>query len=121
MTELVNRMTLLALVTLAVAVAVCFVRLLRGPTFADRVLAVDLATIAGAGLLAVAGIRFDDSMFLDVALILLVAGFVATAAFAQLIAMQRVRSEEQERAERPQELPPPVGDAGRIPPERRQP
>lgn len=75
----------LALVLLALAFVVSFVRVLRGPTVADRLLAIDLATNIGAGLMAVAGIAFDDHVFLDVSLILVVTGFVGTAAFAQLL------------------------------------
>lgn len=83
-----------ALAILALTIVSCFVRLVRGPTFADRVLAADLATIAGTGLLAVAGVRFDDDVFLDVALILIVSGFVSTAAFAALIGRAEARGTE---------------------------
>jgi multicomponent Na+:H+ antiporter subunit F len=74
-----------AYVVLTVGLLACFVRVARGPSLADRVLAVDLMTVVGAGLMAIAAISFDDSVFLDVALILIVTGFVGTAAFAQII------------------------------------
>lgn len=70
---------------LAIALVACFLRVLRGPSMPDRVLAGDLMNICGAALLAVMGIAFDSSMLLDVALILIVTGFVATAAFAQFL------------------------------------
>jgi multicomponent Na+:H+ antiporter subunit F len=74
-----------ALAVLALAIVVSGIRVGRGPTIADRVLALDLTANAGAGLMAVGGIAFDDPVFLDVSLILIVTGFVGTAAFAQLI------------------------------------
>lgn len=77
-----------ALLLLAVALVVSFVRVVRGPTVADRVLAVDLFTNVGAGLMAVTGIAFDDHVFLDVSLIIVVTGFVGTAAFAQLLELR---------------------------------
>lgn len=83
-----------AYVVLAVGLFACLVRVARGPSLADRVLAVDLMTVAGAGLMAIAAISFDASVFLDVALILIVTGFVGTAAFAQLIERQYRRAPE---------------------------
>lgn len=80
-----------AFVALTVALAACLVRVLRGPALVDRVLAVDLMTVAGSGLMAVTGIAFSASVFLDIALFLLVTGFVGTAAFAQFIERQHAR------------------------------
>lgn len=74
-----------AFAALTVALVACVVRMLRGPTLPDRVVAVDLMSISGAGLLGVTAIAFDTSVLLDVALILIVTGFVGTAAFAQFI------------------------------------
>jgi multicomponent Na+:H+ antiporter subunit F len=74
-----------AFVALTIGLVACFVRVVRGPTLADRVLAVDLMTVAGAGLMAMSAVSFDDSVFLDIALFLIVTGFVGTAAFAQFI------------------------------------
>ena len=77
-----------AFAMLSLAIVAGFVRVLRGPSLADRVLAVDLMTVVGSGLMAVSAVSFDDSVFLDVALILIVTGFVGTAAFAQFIERQ---------------------------------
>lgn len=82
-----------AFVALTVALLACLARVVRGPSLPDRVLAVDLMTITGAGLLAVTAIAFDTSVLLDVALVLIVTGFVGTAAFAQFIE-RTYRSEE---------------------------
>jgi multicomponent Na+:H+ antiporter subunit F len=91
MTTILNVSLALALGALALAIMVCFVRIVRGPTLPDRVLALDLLAIAGAGLMAVAGISFDSDVFLDVALILVVTGFVGTAAFARFIEGREIR------------------------------
>jgi multicomponent Na+:H+ antiporter subunit F len=69
----------------------CFVRVIRGPSLADRVLALDLLTVAGAGLMAITGIAFDDVTYLDIALILIITSFVGTAAFAQFIVRRTER------------------------------
>lgn len=79
---------------LSIALAACFLRIVRGPSLADRVLAVDLLTVSGAGLSALLAITLDDSVFLDIALVLNVTGFVGTAAFARFIER---RAEQEER------------------------
>lgn len=79
----------LAYVALTVGLFACLSRVVRGPSLADRVLAVDLMTVSGSGLMAVSAVAFDDSVFLDIALFLVVTGFVGTAAFAQFIERQQ--------------------------------
>lgn len=74
---------------LTVALIACLLRVLRGPSLPDRVLALDLMTITGAGLMAVTTVAFEATVLIDVALLLIVTGFVGTAAFAQLIERQR--------------------------------
>lgn len=91
MTTFVSLCLAYGFAVLAIALAACLARIVRGPTLADRVLAVDLSTIAGAGLMAVIGVTFDDTVFLDIALILIVTSFVGTAAFAQFIERQQRR------------------------------
>lgn len=70
---------------LAVAMALAFVRLVRGPSLADRVVALDLVALAGAAVMTASGIAFDQPGFLDVALLMALIGFVGTAAFASYI------------------------------------
>jgi multicomponent Na+:H+ antiporter subunit F len=89
MTTAITLCTTFALGALTLALVVCFAAVVRGPSLADRVLAVDLLTISGAGLMGVTGIALDDDVFLDTALILIATGFVSTAAFAQFIERKR--------------------------------
>jgi multicomponent Na+:H+ antiporter subunit F len=70
---------------LALAMTLAFVRFALGPTLADRVVALDMMTIIGAGLLVVAGVVFGGPAFLDIALMLALIGFVSTAVFARYI------------------------------------
>lgn len=85
-------------VVLSLAAVCSFVRVIRGPTFADRVLAIDLLALIGAGMMAVAGIAFDSALFLDIAMILVAAGFVGTAAFAQLVEQQALHGRDRDGA-----------------------
>jgi multicomponent Na+:H+ antiporter subunit F len=71
--------------SLGIALALAFARLLRGPSLPDRVVALDLMTVLAMGIIAVYGIGADQSVFLDVALVLALVSFVATIAFASYV------------------------------------
>jgi multisubunit Na+/H+ antiporter MnhF subunit len=73
----------LALVLVVAALLLAAWRLRRGPTAADRILALDLATGIGLALTVVLALRFDQPVLLDVALALAVIGFVGTAVLAR--------------------------------------
>ena len=61
------------------------VRVLRGPTLADRILGLDVATTLGVGLIAVFAMTARQWLYLDIAIALALVGFVATAAFARYL------------------------------------
>ncbi len=65
------------------AVALTFVRLARGPSLPDRVVALDMMTVATVAFCGLAAIRAEDGAFLDVALVLALVGFLATVALAR--------------------------------------
>jgi len=82
--------TVQLLVTLTVAGALlalllALVRLLRGPTQADRVVALDVVFSASLALTVAAALSTGRVLFLDVAIGLAVVGFVATIVWARLI------------------------------------
>ena len=60
-----------------------FVRLVRGPSLPDRVVALDMMTLAIVGFCGLAAVRSGVSAFLDVALVLALVGFLATVALAR--------------------------------------
>ena len=70
---------------LIIAGVLALIRLGRGPTLADRVLALDLLTLIAAGLAGVLSLRSGIGAELDIALALCLVGFVATIAFARFI------------------------------------
>jgi multicomponent Na+:H+ antiporter subunit F len=76
----------LALVLLAlVSSALAMVRMLRGPTHADRVVALDILLAAGIALCLAASLQTQRTVFLDVAIGLALVGFVATIGWARLV------------------------------------
>ena len=81
----------LILGVLALSMVLAFVRLVRGPSLADRVVALDLIAIAGVGLMAAAAMAYQLTVFLDVGTLLALIGFVGTAAFARYIELAASR------------------------------
>ncbi len=74
----------------AVAVALCIgaARLLRGPSLADRVVAMDMLVVAAVAVAALATLSTGRREFLDVGLGIAVVGFIATCAFAAFLERQ---------------------------------
>jgi multicomponent Na+:H+ antiporter subunit F len=75
----------LALLGIVVAFLAAVVRVVVGPTRADRVLAADLAfycVVAGAALLAV---RTGSDVLVDVSLVATLVGFLAAVALSRLV------------------------------------
>lgn len=69
---------------LAISGLLIVVRLLKGPTGPDRVVAIDALTLLGVAAVALAAIMTGQIVFLDVAVVLALVAFLGTVAFAPL-------------------------------------
>lgn len=67
---------------LGVSVLLVFYRFAIGPTMADRVVALDLLITIGITIIAVYSIVYEQSTFLDIAMILGLIAFLTTVAFS---------------------------------------
>jgi multicomponent Na+:H+ antiporter subunit F len=85
MTDLINLFLEVVLGVLALAAVMGFVRLLRGPSLPDRVVAFDTLATVGVGISAVYSMAHNQPVFLDVAVVLALISFVGTVAFARYI------------------------------------
>ena len=74
-----------ALVCTLVAMGLCALRLLIGPSAHDRVLALDTLWMAGMLLALVLGIRFGTQVYFEVAILVALLGFVSTVAMAKFL------------------------------------
>jgi multicomponent Na+:H+ antiporter subunit F len=70
---------------LCVALFLAFWRLLRGPSLPDRVVALDLIAMLSVGFIAMYDIVTNDTVFLDVAIVLALVAFLGTVAFARYV------------------------------------
>jgi multicomponent Na+:H+ antiporter subunit F len=71
-----------ALAVCGVAVLLAVVRLVRGPSLPDRVVALDLLSAVAVGVTAAWSVAADDPIYLDVALLVALVTFLGTVAFA---------------------------------------
>jgi multicomponent Na+:H+ antiporter subunit F len=76
---------LIASVMLAVSVVLAFVRVLRGPSLPDRVVAFDLMTSVAVGIMTVFTLSTGETVYLDVAIVLALISFLGTVAFARYL------------------------------------
>lgn len=70
---------------LSVAVLLSVARLALGPSFPDRVVALDLLTTLGVGLVVAAALAWEQPSLLDVGTVLALVSFLATLAFAYYV------------------------------------
>ena len=74
---------------LAVAAGLTFIRLLKGPTLPDRVVAIDLIGVLMVCLLVVTAAATGEEAFLDVAMVVALISFVGTVAYSSYIERSR--------------------------------
>ena len=75
----------ISLVTLGVALLIAFVRLVKGPTLPDRIVAMDLFGILVVGLIVVLAGSSRVRATLDAAIVIALIGFLATVAYATYV------------------------------------
>ena len=73
------------LVTLGVALIVAFVRLVKGPTLPDRIVAMDLLGVLVVGLIVVLAGWSGVRATLDAAIVIALVGFLSTVAYATYV------------------------------------
>lgn len=73
------------LILLSLALVLAFIRLARGPSLPDRVVALDLITATAVGMIAVYSIYARQPVFLDAATVLALVSFLGTVAFARYV------------------------------------
>ena len=66
---------------LTLAIALGMVRLARGPTVIDRIMAFDLITTSAVGMIVLLSIQWKTAMYLELILIFSLLGFFGTVAF----------------------------------------
>ena len=75
----------IALFMLALAMACCVVRMIRGPSAQDRVLALDCMYLDGMLCMLVLGIYYGSTNYFEAALLIALLGFASSTAMAKFL------------------------------------
>ncbi|KIM02722.1 MAG: hypothetical protein KU29_13930 [Sulfurovum sp. FS06-10] len=68
---------------IALAILLSFIRFIKGPHLTDRVVAFDTMGIIAVSLLVVLSVTIKNSLYLDVAFVFALIGFIGTIIFAR--------------------------------------
>lgn len=85
MAALLNFAMLFLLVCVVLAMLLCGMRLLIGPSAQDRVLALDTLWMCGMLLALAMGIRYGSQVYFEMALLIALTGFVSTVALTKFL------------------------------------
>jgi multicomponent Na+:H+ antiporter subunit F len=82
MLDIVSHITL---VTMGLALLMAFIRLVKGPTLPDRIVATDLLGVLVVGLIVVLAGSSGVHATLDAAIVIALIGFLGTVAYATYV------------------------------------
>lgn len=75
----------LSLTLVTVSIALAFLRVLRGPSLPDRVMALDMIGLMSVSVIVLIAIASDEPVLFDAAIALALISFLGTLAFARFI------------------------------------
>lgn len=78
---------------LGVSVILVFIRFLKGPSLADRVISLDMLILMAIGIVVIYSIIYDQSTFLDIAMLFALIAFLGTVAFAYYLEERKKKDE----------------------------
>jgi len=85
--------TLVTLTAVAFSILVASLRVMRGPSLPDRVVALDLVGLLAVSVISVVAIATQKPVLLDAAIALALIAFLSTVAFARFIEWQGEKAE----------------------------
>jgi multisubunit Na+/H+ antiporter MnhF subunit len=89
----------LSFVIIMASIAMGFYRIAKGPTFGDRVVALDMMTMSIMAFCGLYAIFAEDQSFLDPAVVLALIGFLTTLALARFAERREHSDDDEGRAE----------------------
>jgi multicomponent Na+:H+ antiporter subunit F len=89
----------ISFVMVMLGVAFAFVRLIKGPSLPDRIVALDMMTVLIVSFCGLYAILSEDTAFVDVAIVLALVGFLATVALARFVERRVVRRDRAQAAD----------------------
>ena len=80
-----NLIDIVVLTIITVALLLDFYRFVKGPLASDRVMAADTMTVTSVGLLVFLSYLFDRYIYMDIALLYAVLGFIGVIVIARYL------------------------------------
>ena len=85
MTSVLSVAIVVTLVCFSLAIALATMRVMRGPSAEDRVLALDFISVNAMLIVVVLGVAYKSTMYFEAALLMALFGFVTVAALAKFL------------------------------------
>lgn len=80
-----EKILMIALVLFGISIFITFIRILLGPTFPDRVIAMDVIGVNLISAIAIVSILLSTKAFYDVILVLGIIAFISTVSFSKFL------------------------------------
>jgi multicomponent Na+:H+ antiporter subunit F len=93
---MLTNMLMVALAILSLSIVGCFYRVLKGPSMADRIIALDMVGINLISIVAVISIVMDTQAYLETILLIGILAFLGTVAFSKYIEKGEVIEHERD-------------------------
>ena len=74
-----------SLILFGISIAITFVRVIIGPSFPDRVIAMDVIGVNLISAIAILALIYDTFTFFDVILVLGILAFISTIAYSRFL------------------------------------
>lgn len=75
----------ISLILFGISIAITFVRVIIGPSFPDRVIAMDVIGVNLISAIAILALIYDTFTFFDVILVLGILAFISTIAYSRFL------------------------------------
>lgn len=82
---MINTILTISLILVGVATIITFVRIIIGPSFPDRIIAMDVVGVHLISAIAIVSILFNSRAFFDVILVLGILAFISTISFSKFL------------------------------------
>jgi multicomponent Na+:H+ antiporter subunit F len=82
---MIETVTTICFVLLGLAMLAAIVRIIRGPTLADRILGLDTITVLAVGIIGLFAVASAQPLYADIAIAVALVGFLGTVAFSRYL------------------------------------
>lgn len=82
---MIDTILTISLILFGIAIFITFIRIVIGPTFPDRVIAMDVIGVNLISAIAIVSILFSTRAFYDVILVLGILAFISTISFSKFL------------------------------------